>query len=264
MRKLSRVSSLVALASAVSSLALAQGAPAPSGGPVVTSTFAPELPRGMTRVRGTVRPFLSLLGKGGGAIVDLSIDHYFARLPLRLSLELSPLALAVEGDGTGAIGHARVGAAYATDYVEIGGSVGSRIQNYGGAGISLAGFLRLGALDGLNLTATYGYLAKRNRYTGVPGLAMSNITGAINVPLSQRFSLFAEGGMSVDMWMYTSLGLRHRMTGDGRAGTWFISGAFGLGWVVDRPECAYPDTGWCKNSAWAMGPTLSLGLERRF
>jgi hypothetical protein len=244
--------------------ARADNAPPQSPSPGIGATLAPELPRGMTRVRGTVRPFLSLLGQGGGAIVDLSIDHYFARWPLRLSLELSPLALAVENDGTGAIGHARVGAAYAGDYVEIGGSVGSRIQNYGGAGISLAGFLRLGALDGLNLTATYGYLAKRNRYTGVPGIAMSNLTGLINVPLSQRFAIFLEGGMSVDMWMYTSLGLRHRITGQGRAGTWFISGAFGLGWVVDRPECPYPDTGWCTGSAWAMGPTLSLGLERRF
>ena len=35
-------------------------------------------------------------------------------------------------------------------------AVGSRVQNYGGAGISLAAFLRLGALDGLNFTFTNG------------------------------------------------------------------------------------------------------------
>jgi hypothetical protein len=34
--------------------------------------------------------------------------------------------------------------------------------------------------------------------------------------------------------------------------------------VLDRPDCRYPDTGWCTESAWAAGPTLGLGLERRF
>jgi hypothetical protein len=234
----------------------------PSSGP--PSVFAPALPRGITRLRGTVRPFFSVLGSGGGAIVDLSIDHYLARLPARVSLEIAPLALALESDGPGSIAHLRAAAAYASDYIEIGLALGSRLQNHGGSGISMAGSLRLGALDGYNLTIGYGYVLKRNRYTGRAVVGMSNATTGLQVPLSPSIALFADAGLSSDLWMYASAGLRHRLEGLGGRGTWMVAGSFGVAWVLDRPECPYPDTGWCTGSAWAAGPTLGLGLERRF
>lgn len=224
--------------------------------------LAPALPRGITRVRATVRPFFSLIASGGGTVADFAVDHYF-EAPFRLSLELAPLALALESGGAGAIGHVRAAGAYAGDFVEIGAAAGSRLQNYGAAGISLAGYLRLGALDGLNLTLVNGYVWKRNRYTGRPTIGFGSLTGTVDVPLSRRFLLFTEGAFSTDHWLYWTAGLRHRI-GDGQAGTWVISGAFGLGWVVDRPDCAYPETGWCTGSAWAAGPTFAFGLERRF
>jgi hypothetical protein len=230
----------------------------------VREIVAPPLARGMTSVRATVRPFISVFGQGGGAIADLAVDHYFVRLPLRLSLELAPLALAIEADGPGSIGHLRLGAGYAGQYVEIGLAGGSRIQNYGGSGLSLAGFLRLGALDGLKFTMTYDYVIKRNRYTGIVGVGLANILADLHVPIGAGLALFAEGGVSADRWIYTSLGLRHRLSGNGGPDSWFVSGSFGIAWVLDRPDCLHPDTGWCENSAWAAGPTLGLGLERRF
>jgi hypothetical protein len=228
------------------------------------SLLAPAVPRSMTRVRATVRPFLSVFGSGGGMVTDLAIDHYFSA-PFRLSLEVAPLALAADGEGTGAIGHFRVAGAYVGDFVELGAGVGSRVQNFGGDGISLAAYLRLGALDGLNFNLTTGYVWKRNRYTGRPTLGLGNARGMVQVPLSRRFALFTEGAFSTDHWLYTTTGLRHRLSGDGGPGTWYLSGAVGLAWVVDRPDCPHPDTGWCTGgSAWAAGPTLAFGLEYRF
>jgi hypothetical protein len=93
---------------------------------------------------------------------------------------------------------------------------------------------------------------------------MSNAITGLDVPLSPSIGLYADAGLSSDLWMYASAGLRHRLKGLGGAGSWFVSGSFGVAWVVDRPECPYPDTGWCTESAWAAGPTLGLGLERRF
>src|SRR6185436_7282970 len=101
-----------------------------------TSVLAPALPRGMTRIRGNLRPFFSVMDKGGGLLAELAVDHYF-RSPWRLSLEIAPLALAVQPDGTGTIGHLRVGGAYAGDYIELGLSAGGRLQNFGAAGISV-------------------------------------------------------------------------------------------------------------------------------
>jgi hypothetical protein len=227
------------------------------------SLLAPALPRAMTRVRGTVRPFLSVFGRGGGTVADLAVDHYF-RAPFRLSVEVAPLALAADGQGSGAIGHFRLAGAYAGDFIELGAAAGSRVQHYGGAGISLAAFLRLGALDGLNLTVINGYVWKRNRYTGRPTLGLASGNATFQVPLSPRFALFTEAAFSTDHWLYATAGLRHRLTGEGRGGSWYLSGAFGLAWVVDRPDCPYPDTGWCRDAAWAAGPTIALGLERRF
>ena len=242
------------------------GAGAASAGetPDLRSILAPAVPRGMTRVHVTARPFLSVLGQGGGAIANLGVEHYFVGLPLRVSLDLSPLALAIEADGPGSVGHLRLGIAYAGEFVEFGVGAGSRIQNYGGNGLSVAGFLRLGTLDGLKLTLTYDDVLKRNRFTGVVGIGMSNTLVSLDVPIAARLRLFVEGGISADRWIYASTGLRHRLAGQGGAGTWIVSGSFGLAWVLDRPACVYPDTGWCMESAWAAGPTLGFGLERRF
>jgi hypothetical protein len=239
-------------------------AQADAGAPDLSGTFDPTRPRGLTRLRGNVRPFFSMVGQSGGAIFDFTAEHYFADLPLRLSIELAPLALAIEGDGTGAIGHLRLGAALATDHVEIGASAGSRLQNYGASGISLAGFLRLGRLDGLKLTMTYGYVLARNQYTGIPVVGLSNAMMTVDIPLSARTALYFEAGGSGDLWVYGSGGLRYRIGGSAGASTWVVSGALGVGWVIDRPACQYPGTGWCQDSAWAMGPTMGFGLERRF
>jgi hypothetical protein len=240
---------LVAVTTALAGRAAADDARSPAAAPDVRAVVEPGVRRGLTQAHATVRPFLSVLGGAGGAIADLGVAHYFAGIPLRLSLELSPLALAIESDGPGAVGHFRLGAAYASEYVEIGLSAGSRVQNYGGAGISMAGFLRLGTLDGLKLTLTYDDVFKRNTYSGKLGIALSNILASLDVPVSARVRLFAEGGVSADKWLFGSLGLRHRLRGDGGAGTWIVSGSFGLAWVLDRPDCRYPDTGWCTESS---------------
>jgi hypothetical protein len=264
-RVASLATSLVTLALlSTASPGLARAEEKTSGAPDVSGTFDPTRPRGLTRLRANVRPFVSMVGRSGGAIMDFTGEYYFAELPLKLSLELAPLALAIEGDGTGAIGHLRLGAAFSTDHVEIGASAGSRLQNYGASGISLAGFLRLGRLDGLKLTMTYGYVLARNRYTGIPIVGLSNAMATVDVPLSARTALYFEAGGSGDLWVYGSGGLRYRIGGDAGPSTWVVSGSLGLGWVLDRPDCRHPGTGWCTDSAWALGPTMGFGLERRF
>jgi hypothetical protein len=261
-RQTGRSGLLVALAFA--GIANREAAAAPGWLSDARAVLAATPPAGLTRVRATIRPLLSVLGGNGGAIADLAVDHQFAQLPLRLSLELSPLALAIEADGPGSVGHLRLGAAFSSELVELGLGAGSRIQNYGGNGLSLAAFLRLGTVDGLKFTLTYDDVLRRNQWSGVIRFGLSNVIATLDLPISMRVRLFAEGGASADRWIFASAGLRHRLTGDGGAGTWIVSGSFGFAWVVDRPSCAYPDTGWCTEAAWAAGPTLGFGLERRF
>jgi hypothetical protein len=93
---------------------------------------------------------------------------------------------------------------------------------------------------------------------------MSSVVGSLEVPLADRITLVADGAFSFDHWMYATLGIKHRLTGLRGAGAWFVYGGFGVTWVLDRSDCAYPDTISCNGSAWGVGPTIAAGLERRF
>jgi hypothetical protein len=226
------------------------------------SLLAPARPRQVTRVLGTIRPFFNLIGSGGGAIGELAIDHYFAG-PWKVGVEVSPAAVAVQPGAGGAITHLRLEGAFVTDHLEVGLAAGERTENLGAGGISLAGRLRLGSLDGLNLRVTYGYAVIRNRYTDRTRVAFSNLLGTAEVPLARRLALVLDGAFSFDVWLYGIVGLRQVLAGSGGPGTWIVRGGFGLAWVLDRFPCQYRNPDRCTGAAWGMGPTIAFGLERR-
>jgi hypothetical protein len=244
-------------------LAAGPAAAAESETVVAHPVLAPPRPQGLTRVYGTVRPFFNLMGQGGGAIGELAVDHYFT-IPLKVGLEISPAAVAFQPRGSGAVTHLRAEVAFATHYLELGVAVGQRLENFSAGGISLAGRLRLGALDGLNFRLTYGYAMIRNHYSGETRVAFSNVLGTLEVPLTSRLALTADAGFSFDVWLYGTVGLKHVLIGDGGPGSWIVRGAFGLAWVMDQFPCQYRNPGRCEGAAWGMGPTISLGLEHRF
>jgi hypothetical protein len=227
--------------------------------------MAPPQQRGMTRVQAIARPFMGLTGSSFGAVSELRVEHYFKQ-PFMLGLEMAPLAIASTNQGTGAITHLRLHAAYVGDYFAIGFGAGARLRHFGSAGgYSLTPTLRLGTLDGLNLMIAYTHTIARNRYTGEPQLGFSNITSTLTVPLTRKLALQLDAGFSLDIWAYSTLGLRQRLGGDGGAGTWYLSGAFGFAWVSDRTICNFEATVPCTGgTALSNGPTISVGLERRF
>jgi hypothetical protein len=240
-------------------------APVASATSALASVWAPPNPRGLSRVSGVTRPFLGLVGNTWGAISEARLEHYFTR-PFMLGVEIAPLALAIDSNrGAGAITHLRAHAAYVTDYFSVGVSFGERLRRFGTSGLSLAPTLRLGSLDGLNLSIAFGYTVARNPYSGNPTLGFSHAAGSLAVPLTRRLAVVADAGLSLDIWVFATAGLRQRLAGDGGAGTWLASAAFGAAWVSDRTVCNFeaqvPCTG---GSALSYGPTVSVGLERRF
>ena len=132
-----------------------------------------------------------------------------------LGVELSPVAIASAGDGLGAVTHARVIGAYTTNYLSLGLGIGTRLQNFGTSGLSIAPSLRLGSLDGLNLELTYTHTLARNRFTDKPTMGFSNVLAKIQVPVARTLALQLDTGLSLDTWAYATLGLRHRLFGDG-------------------------------------------------
>lgn len=234
--------------------------------PEKPSMWAPPQQRGMTRVQAIARPYMGLQGNSFGAISELRIEHYFKQ-PFMLGFEMSPLAIASTNTGTGAITHLRLHAAYVTDYFALGLGGGIRLRRFGtSAGFSITPTIRLGAQDGLNLMLAYTHTIARNRYTGEPQLGFSSITSTLSVPLTRRLALQLDAAFSLDIWAYGTIGLRQRLSGDGGPGSWFLSGAVGGAWVSDRTICNFEATVPCtaNTTALSFGPTISVGLERRF
>jgi len=73
-----------------------------------------------------------------------------------------------------------------------------------------------------------------------------------------------EGGFSFDAWVFGTLGLKQHLGPRGRPGTWSVRGGLGYAWVLDHFPCQYSDPTPCEGAAWATGPTLTVGFERRF
>jgi hypothetical protein len=246
----------------------AAGGPAAvaSARPPAISLLAPPRLRRTTRLALELRPFLGLIPNSWGGVGTARLERYFDR-PFMLGIALAPLAVAGDGQGPGAIAHLRVHGAYVTDYLAVGLGIGARLQRFGRSGLSIAPTLRLGSLDGLHLAIEYSHAAGANQYTGRRMMGFSYALAGLQVPLGRRVALILDGGLSLDLWAYATLGVRHRLLGDGGPGTWLVSGAFGLALVVDRALCDYGVAVPCAGvggPASAFGPTIGVGVERRF
>jgi opacity protein-like surface antigen len=236
------------------------------GAPAISQQAAPApapSPPSLNRLEVKLQPFLGLTGNSWGGIGEARFEHDFS-FPLTLGLELSPVALASSGEGTGALAEGRVTGAFSTRYLSIGLGVGGQLQRFGRNGLSIAPQLRLGRRDGLSLEVEYAYSVAANQYTGQRTIGFSNIMGTFRVPLTSRLALQIDGGLNLQAWAFATVGLRHRLIGDGGPGSWFVSAGLGAAWVSEESGCNYDAVIPCGPSATSFGPTVGFGLERRF
>ena len=227
------------------------------------SLMAPPPPRDLTRVETRWRPFLGFVSNSWGAIGEARIEHYFKK-PFMLGVEVSPVAFASNGDGVGGATHVRAVGAFVTRYLSLGLGVGAKVQRYGSSGLSVAPSVRLGSIDGLNLYLTYTHALAPNKYTNKLTTGFSNALARLQVPVARGLAVELDAGVSLDTWAFATLGLRHRLIGNGGPGTLYISGGFGLAMIVDKSPCEYNNAFPCGSSATSYGPTVSAGLEYRF
>ena len=222
-----------------------------------------ESPPAFNRFELKLQPFLGLTGNSWGGFGEARFEHDFL-FPLTLGIELAPAALVGSADGTGALAEARVTAAFSTRYLAIGLGLGGQLQRFGRNGLSVAPTLRLGRRDGLSLEVEYAYSVAANKYTGQRTIGFSNIVGTLRIPLADRLALEIDGGLNLQSWAYATVGLRHRLIGDGGPGTWFVSGGLGAAWITQSSGCNYDVAIPCGPSAMSFGPTVGFGFERRF
>ncbi|HSS39420.1 MAG TPA: hypothetical protein VLT58_11680 [Polyangia bacterium] len=241
--------------------------PAAGAGDTPTVSRTVEIPAdgarpAANRVELELRPVLGLTANSWGGLGELRYAHDF-RAPLTVGIELAPFSVVSSGEGPGTEIQARLHAAYSTTYLAVGLGVGGQLRRFGRNAVSLASTLRLGRLDGLSLTLEYAYAVAANKYTGRRTIGFSDVLGRVQVPLTDRLMLRLEGGLDLQSWVFTTVGLRHRIIGDGGAGSWFVSAGFGIAGIEDRASCDNPALA-CGRSALSFGPTISFGLEHRF
>lgn len=227
------------------------------------SFWAPPRTPNVTHARVTTRPFLSVPSQGAGAITELAVEHDGPG-HLQWELAMAPLALAIQSGSVGGSGYLWAGAGYATDLIAFGLSLGLHTHSFASGGPGLAVRARLGAQDGIHMTVRYAYDFFRDRQKQDWRFGFSQIAFGFELPVARKASIAADFSWRPDLWLFMGGSLRHYVQGRGSRTGWVIEAGFGLAGVVDRWSCAYEYTTICEGTAYAFGPTLLAGAERRF
>jgi hypothetical protein len=128
--------------------------------------------------------------------------------------------------------------------------------------------VRLGALDGVNLTI-YNVIIYRDAKSGADsGFIYGGTSGRGNIPLGTRTSLYAEGGGGVMGYGFGALGVSSWLIGNGDAGSLQLSVSAGGAAVWGSREVTQTDSEGQEyttiEEVMVAGPMVSMGLAYRF
>jgi hypothetical protein len=234
--------------------------------PLSASIFAPPRADGVWELGFLARPFLVLDDFGAGIVLDAHAGYHF-RAPLYVEASFAPLALGTARAGAvGAVG-GFVSGAFDSHLFEVGLGLGAQTVNDPdfaldpGSGLLLAQRLRLGARDGAHLK----FLSYVTLFHS--SFQFSSLRVEAQIPVGTRSWLrFAGGGGTVGI-AFGEVGLRVLMSGNGRAGSFFLTTT--IGWTNLFRGCndvPVTITGAAANSCVSAeyeGPMLGAGGEFR-
>ena len=243
--------------------------------------FSPPRTAGVTEYTLTVRPFLAIGALGGGAIMDASITHRFDSA-LALDLMLSPLGFVATNQGGAGAFAAHGLVSYDSRVFQLGLGLGLaragelpndapyqlRVDEKApatGVGVSAAQLVRLGARDGLSLTAMTNFMVQDGAFR------FGGLNAQLQLPVSMLLSdswLIMRGGGGLPGHIFGELGLRTLIQGSGHAGSFLVTPTIGAATVsedVYEPcqESFDPNVNRCRSSVTYGGPMVGVTLEWR-
>ena len=236
------------------SLAMATSAP------VTASLIAPPRAAGYWELGLVARPFLVLDDLGFGAVLDAQVG-YRMHAPFHFRAALAPLAFATARSGATLPFAAVLSAAYDARLFEAGLGIGAQSVNdpgFGldrGSGTTIAQYLRIGAVDGLQLELETYVVLFHSRFE------FSTLRVRAQVPLGTRTWLHAAGGGGNLSIATGEVGLRVLTSGNGGAGSLFLTSLVGWAGVLRGCNALVLD-GSCREISYA-GPMLGVGAELR-
>ncbi len=229
--------------------------------PLTSSLSAPPRVSDMWTLELMARPFAALSELGGGALISGAFGRRLGHLHLQGVVD--PLAF---GDvkSKNAVGAANTAliASYDSQYFEMGLGFGAQTVNATdffvapGSGLAALQLIRLGAQDGLNISARTNIVLFHSQFQ------FGGMMASGQIPVTRGYWLLLNGGGGNIGYAYGEFGLRVLLAGDGLAGSKYLTVTAGGAAVFSSGAC--PPSEPCQQSATYGGPMAGIGGEWRF
>jgi hypothetical protein len=223
--------------------------------------LAPPRVGGLWTLAAVLRPFFVLDRLGIGALNELTIG-YQAQGPLRVQLLASPLGFSGADDGSTVSALGVIIVSFDTRLFELGLGTGAQTVNDSeyepGTALTLSQTLRVGALDGLNLSIRNDISLFHSEFE------YSAFSGQAQIPVSERGWLVLQGGGGSVGYGFFEAGGKALLTGNGTAGSVFLRGTIGYAALFESP--GYASQGDPFSTVEEIdhgGPLIGFGMEWR-
>jgi hypothetical protein len=230
------------------------------------SESAPPRVTDITTLELMVRPFAALGELGGGFLLSGAIGHRFGHLHLWALLDPVAAAAVEKQDGVTAANGALM-VSYDSQFFEMGLGLGAQTVNSmnfipPGSGLTVAQLLRLGPADGLNVTFRTSIVLFHSQFD------FGGMVGTAQFPVTRGYWLLLGGGGGSVGYGYGEVGLRVLASGNGLAGSKFLTLSAGGAAVFRSRSCDQiidaVSFASCNQSVAFGGPMVGLGGEWRF
>jgi len=226
------------------------------------SLTAPPRVTGLWSLELSARPFVALGELGGGGLLSGSLGRRFLG-HFHVRAVVDPLAFAdVEVRDSVSAASAALIASYDSQFFEMGLGIGAQTVNEPGfvqepgSGLAVAQLIRLGALDGLNVSARTSIVLFHSQFT------FGGMVASGQIPVTRGYWLLLGGGGGSVGYGYGEFGLRVMLSGNGHAGSKFLTVTAGGAAVFRSGTCDQFFN--CTDSVSYGGPMAGIGGEWRF
>lgn len=233
----------------------------PSRSSLTSSLTAPPRVSDLWTLEVIARPFAALGELGGGVLLSGAFGRRIGNLHLQALVD--PLAYGdVANKRHVTAANAALIASYDSQYFEMGLGFGGQTVNApdfllnAGSGLAALQLIRLGAQDGLNISARTNVVLFHSQFK------FGGMVGIGQIPVTRGYWLLLNGGGGDIGYGYGELGLRVLLSGNGRAGSKFLTVTAGGAAVFRSTTCDAFFT--CDQAVTYGGPMAGVGGEWRF
>jgi hypothetical protein len=237
----------------------AQATQSPSS--LTSSLSAPPRVSDLWTLELMARPFAALGELGGGVLLSGAFGRRFGHLHLQAVVD--PLGLGdVQDKRHVTAANAAVIASYDSQYFEMGLGLGAQTVNDSdfllppGSGLAVLQLIRLGAQDGLNISARTNVVLFHSEFR------FGGMVASGQIPVTRGYWLLLNGGGGNIGYGYGELGLRVLLTDNGLAGSKFLTVTAGGAAVFRSATCDSFNP--CDQAVTYGGPMAGVGYEMRF